>query len=123
MRRALASTDDRLLARLQAPPDLGEGVQSLAYWHGRRQRLAWYRIRARREAARMVVRWEHRVRGALVSQPGVPLSVRASAGLLVVRSRMRRWLRRAAIAVTAIVGMTVMAAPFVAAVVALMHVL
>ncbi len=71
----------------------------------------------------MVVRWEHRVRGALVSQPGVPLSVRASAGLLVVRSRMRRWLRRAAIAVTAIVGMTVMAAPFVAAVVALMHVL
>jgi hypothetical protein len=122
MRRALASPDDRLLARLHAPPDLHEGVESLAYWQGRRQRLAWYRIRARREAARMIVRREQRVRGALAAQPGVPVAVRGSAVLLIARSRLRRWGRRAAIAVTAITGVTVLAAPFIAAVLLLSRV-
>ena len=31
--------DDELLARLQAPPDLSDGLDSLAYWQGRRERL------------------------------------------------------------------------------------
>src|SRR6516162_5196283 len=101
MRRPLASPDDRLIARLQAPPDLSEGVQSLAYWDQRHQRLAWYRIRARREAARMIVRWEQRVRRAMLSQQGVPIAHRTSAGLLIARTRLRRWGRRAAIGGTA----------------------
>jgi hypothetical protein len=123
MRRAFASADDRLLSQLQAPPDLGEGIQSLAYWHHRRERLAWYRLSARREATRMVLRWEHRVRVAMLSQREVPIAVRTSAGRLLVRTSLRRWSRRAAIAVSAAVGVTVMAAPVVAAVVLLTHIL
>jgi hypothetical protein len=44
------STDDQLLVRLLAPPDLDDGVQSLDYWRGRSRRLPWYRWGARREA-------------------------------------------------------------------------
>jgi hypothetical protein len=123
MRRAFASADDRLLSELQAPPDLTDGMQSLAYWHQRRERLAWYRVGARREAAQMILRWEHRVRGAMLSQRGVPIAVRTSAGLLVARSRLRRWSGRAAIALTAAVGLAVMAAPAVAVVFVLARIL
>jgi hypothetical protein len=123
MRRAFASADDRLLAELQAPPDLIDGMQSLSYWHQRRERLAWYRVSARREATRMILRWEHRVHGAILSQRGVPIAVRTSAGLLVARSRLRRWSRRAAIGMTAAVGLAVMAAPVVAAVLLLARLL
>jgi hypothetical protein len=111
-----------LIAELQAPPDLSDGIQSLAYWRERLSRLAWYRFRARREAARMILRWEHRVRGALLYQPGVAINVRASAAMLIARSRLRRWSRRAALVVMAIVGLTIMATPFVAVVVALTHI-
>lgn len=121
MKTAFASADDRLLAQLQAPPDLGEGVRSLAYWCDRRQRLAWYRLRARREATRMIVRWERRVRDAMLSQPGVPMAVRASAGLLVARTRLGRWSRRVVVAVTAAFTVSVVAAPFVAALVLLIR--
>lgn len=123
MRRAFASTDDQLLARLHAPPDLNDGMQSLSFWRERRQRLAWYRLSARREATRMILRWEQRVRDAVLSQRGVPIAIRTSAGLLVARSRLRRWSRRVAIAVTAAVAVTVMAAPVVAVVVLLAQVL
>jgi hypothetical protein len=71
----------------------------------------------------MILRREHRVRGAMVSQRGVPIAVRTSAGLLVARTRLRRWSRRAAIAGSAAVGVTVMAAPVVAAVVLLAQIL
>jgi hypothetical protein len=67
----------------------------------------------------MILRWEHRVRGAMLSQRGVPIGVRTSAGLLVARTRLRRWSRRAAIAVTTACAVTVIAAPVVAAVVLL----
>jgi hypothetical protein len=123
MRTTALSTDDRLLARLQAPPDLSEGVEALAYWRRRSERLSWYRIRARREAARMTVRWEQRVRGALISQSGVPIASRVSAGLLVARTRVRRWSRRAVIVVTALGGLTLMATPVIAAAVILIRVL
>ena len=116
MRRAFASADDRLLARLQAPPDLTEGLQSLSYWHARRQRLAWYRISARREATRMILRWERRVRIAMLSQRGVPIAVRTSAGLLVTRTHLWRWSRRAAVGAVAAGIVTAMALPLVAAV-------
>jgi hypothetical protein len=62
VKSAVLSTDDQLLARLQAASDLGEGIESLSYWRARRARLAWHRIRARREAARMILRSERRVR-------------------------------------------------------------
>jgi len=123
MRRAFATADDRLIAQLQAPPDLSEGLHSLSYWHQRRQRLAWYRLGARREATRMILRWEHRVRDAMLSQRGVPIALRTSAGLLVARTRLWRWSRRAAIAVTAVVAATLMATPVIAAVALLAHVL
>jgi hypothetical protein len=90
------SSDDQLLARLQAPPDLSDGLDSLTYWRGRRERLPWYRRRARREAARMVVVWERRVRSALVRQPGVPLASRFLAVRLLAAAPLRRVARRAA---------------------------
>ena len=97
------STDDQLLGRLLAPPNLHDGVESLDYWSRRSRRLPWYRIRARREAVRMTVRWEQRVRAALVSQHRASLDARVSAGALVVRTRLARWTRRAGIAVLATV--------------------
>ena len=72
----MLSCDDELLARLQAPPDLSDGLDSLAYWRGRRERLPWYRRRAKREAARMVFVWERRVRAAMLRQRGAPLASR-----------------------------------------------
>jgi hypothetical protein len=123
MRRALASTDDRLLAELKAPPDLNEGLRSLAYWHERRQRLSWYRVPARREAVRMITRWERRVQEAMFSQPGVPITARAAAGLLVTRTRLRRWSRRAVFVITAVFALSVLTAPFVAALVLVIHTL
>lgn len=123
MRRAFATSDDRLLAHLQAPPDLSEGIRSLTYWHERRRRLSWYRLRARREAMRMIIRWEQRVQDAMFSQPGAPITARAAAGLLVTRTRLWRWSRRTLVAVTALVAVSVLAAPFVAALVLLIHAL
>jgi hypothetical protein len=123
MRRAFATPDDRLLAHLQAPPDLSEGIRSLTYWHERRQRLSWYRLGARREAVRMIIRWEQRVQDAMFSQAGAPITVRAAAGLLVTRTRLWRWSRRTLVAVTAFVGVAVLAAPFVAVLVLLIHAL
>jgi hypothetical protein len=117
--KTIVTDDEQLLSRLNAPPDLAQGTQSLAYWHDRRRSLSWYRIRARREAARMIVRWEHRVRRAMFSQPDVPITLRGSAGLLLARTRAWRWGRRAAIALTALVGVTLMASPVVGAVVLL----
>ena len=77
------STDEQLFGRLLAPPDLGDGVESLGFWSRRSRRLPWYRIRARREAIRMTVRWEQRVGAALVSQHRAPPEARVFASALV----------------------------------------
>jgi hypothetical protein len=122
MRSALLSTDDQLLARLRAAPDLSEGVESLSYWHDRRRRLSWYRIRARREAERMILRWEDRVRDAVFSQSAVPVTTRLSAGFLLGRTPLRRWRRRATIGSTVIAGATVLVAPIVVAVLLLIRI-
>jgi hypothetical protein len=118
-------TDEQLLGRLLAPPDLHDGVESLDYWSRRSRRLPWYRIRARREALRMTVRWEQRVRAAVVAQHRAPLEARVSAGALVVRTRFARWTRRAGIVVLATVTGVVALATFsiVAALIALLNVL
>jgi hypothetical protein len=121
MRQALLSTDEQLIARLEAAPELSDGVESLHYWHDRRRRLSWYRVGARREAARMILRWENRVRVAIFSQPAVPVTVRLSAGLLIARTRLRRWRRRAVVGATVMAGVTVIAIPFVAAVLLLLR--
>jgi hypothetical protein len=86
----MRSHDAQLLAELQAPPDLSDGVESLEYWRDRSRRLSWYRIRARREARLMTQRWERRVRAALFSQRGVPVGSRVSAALLLARIRWQR---------------------------------
>jgi hypothetical protein len=88
------SADDELLARLQAPPDLSDGVESLAYWRGRRSRLPWYRARARREASQMILVWERRVLAAVLAERGAPLWARVQAAQLVVAGPLRRWARR-----------------------------
>lgn len=62
----------------------------------------------------MIIRWERRVRDAMFAQPGVPITVRASAGLLVTRSRLRRWSRRAAVTLTAAFGISLVAVPSIA---------
>ena len=51
----------------------------------------------------MTVRWEQRVGAALVSQRWTPLEVRSSAAVLVARTRLARWTRRAGIVVLAMV--------------------
>jgi hypothetical protein len=116
------STDQQLLTRLQAPPDLRDGIESLDYWRARRRQLPWYRVGARREAARMTVRWEQRVRAALL-QRGAPIATRLSAGLLLGRTRLRRWTTRVAIAVTVTVAFGLLTAPVIAAVVLVLHAL
>jgi hypothetical protein len=88
------SADDELLARLQAPPDLSDGIESLAYWRGRRVRLPWYRARARREASRMILVWERRLLAAVLAQRGTPLWARVRAARLVAAGPLRRWARR-----------------------------
>jgi hypothetical protein len=119
------STDEQLLGRLLAPPDLDDGIESLDYWRRRCRNLSWWRIRARREAVGMTIRWEQRVGAALVSQHWTPLEVRTSAAALVARTRLARWSRRARIAVLAMVmTLVVFAAVHVAAALEyLLHVL
>jgi hypothetical protein len=121
MRTVPLSTDQQLLAHLQAPPELRDGVESLGYWRERGRRLPWYRVLARREAARMTIRWEQRVRAALVSQRGVPVALRVAAGLLVARIRLRRWSRIALIGLTATIALALIAAPAIGTVVLLLH--
>jgi hypothetical protein len=117
-------TDEQLLRQLLAPPDLDDGVQSLDYWRRRSRQLPCYRIRARREAVRMTARWEQRVGAALVSQHRAPLEARLSAGVLLARTRLARWTRRARIAVlAAVTTVLVLAVPAVAALVYLLHAL
>jgi hypothetical protein len=93
--------DDELLARLHAPPDLRDGVESLVYWRDRRERLPWYRRRARREAARMILVWERRVRAALLQQREVPLAARLRGARLVASGPLQRWARRGGFALAA----------------------
>ena len=118
-------TDEPLLRHLLAPPDLDDGVQSLDYWRRRSRQVPWYRIRARREAVRVTVRWEQRVGAALFSQHPAPLEARLSAGVLLARARLGRWTRRARAAVLAAVTtvLVLVAVPLVAALVYLMHML
>ena len=105
------SRDAELLARLVAPPDLHDGVEALDYWRGRRQRLPWYRRRAKREAAEMIVVWERRVRAALLQQPGVPLATRFHALRLVAAGPLRRWTRRGGFALAAASLLVLVLAP------------
>jgi hypothetical protein len=119
------SSDEQLLARLLAPPDLEDGVQLLGYWRQRGRQLPWYRMSARREAARMTIRWEQRVGAALVAQRGAPPALRFSAGLLVARTRLGRWSRRVRIALltTATIAIGLLALAVAAVVVSLLHAL
>jgi hypothetical protein len=101
--------DEQLRRWLLAAPDLDDGVEALGYWRERSRRLPWYRVRARREAAEMTLRWEQRVAAALIAQRGASPASRMSAGLLVAQTRLGRWARRARIAVAVTVTLTVAA--------------
>ena len=122
---SLGSTDEQLFGGLLAPPDLADGVESLDYWNRRSRQLPWYRLRARREAARMTVRWEQRVGTALVAQHRVPLEARVFAAVLVVRTRLARWTHR--VGIVALAGVTAVVVlvtiPVLAALVHLLNVL
>jgi hypothetical protein len=119
------SNDEQLLTQLLAPPDLTDGVESLAYWGHRSRQLPWYRIRARREAVRMTVRWEQRVRAALVSQRRASLEARFAGGVLVARTRLARWTRRfgAAFLAAAMTVLVLVAIPTAAALLYVLHAL
>jgi hypothetical protein len=110
METSLLSRDDELLARLQASPDLSEGLDSLAYWRGRRERLPWYRRRAKREASHMVFVWERRVRAAMLRQRGAPLASRFRAAWLLAKGPLRS-ARRAGFAVAATTLLVLAMAP------------
>jgi hypothetical protein len=102
MRTATAFGDDELIAHLRAPPDLCDGVDSLAYWRRRRQQLPWHRRAARREAARMIVVWERRVQAALLAQRGVPMTARLQGAMLLARTRLGRVRKRATFALVTV---------------------
>ena len=108
--------DDQILASLLAPPDLGDGIESLHYWRERRRRLPWYRRSARREAALMTVRWEQRVAHAMLSQHGAPFALRLQGGLLVARNRVRRWSRRSALPIAGLFAFGLVVATAVVAI-------
>jgi hypothetical protein len=118
-------TDDQLVRRLLAPPELDDGVESLDYWHRRGRSLPWYRVRARREALRMTTLWERRVGAAVLSQRDASLEARVSAGALVARNRLGRWTRRATFAVMATLttGFVIVTVVSVAVLSALQHAL
>jgi hypothetical protein len=101
------SADDAVLARLQAPPDLHEGTEALAYWRGRQRRLPWYRFGARREAARMTLVWERRVRAAAIGQRGLPTTALLRAGQLIAATWFRRFTRRVVLAVAVTTALVV----------------
>lgn len=61
----------------------------------------------------MTLRWEQRVAAGFLSQRGVPLATRLSAGLLLGRTRLERWGARAAL-VTAAFGIALIAVPTIA---------
>ena len=73
----------------------------------------------------MTVGWEQRVAAAIVFHHRAPFDSRLSAGVLVARTRLTRWTRRAGIVVVATVTSVVvlMAIPAVAALVYLLHAL
>jgi hypothetical protein len=121
MRTAPLSSDDALLKRLQAPPDLREGAEALEYWRGRRRRLPWYRVAARREAAQMTEVWERRVRAALLQQRGLPTVVRLHAARLVTAIWLRRSGRRLALRVGLTVPVLLLAAPAILILGLLLH--
>jgi hypothetical protein len=125
MRTRCATVDQKLLAEALAPPDLGDGIESLGYWRNRRRGLPWYRVHARREAERMILRWEQRVGAALVSQRNAAPGLRVSGGLVLVQSRLGRWVRRARITLSAVLVLTVtfVAATAAAALALLIHAL
>jgi hypothetical protein len=112
----MRSPDDQLLARLNAPPDLGEGVESLEYWRARAKQLSWYRIRARREARVMTQRWEQRVRAALFSQRGVSIGARVSAALLLGGISVQRLRLRTFLVAMGVVAVAITILPFALAV-------
>ena len=71
----------------------------------------------------MTKRWEQRVRRALVSQRGVSIDLRLSAGLLLAGNVLRRWLRRTAIAVAVLLVAALALAPVIGVVTLLLHTL
>lgn len=95
VRRNLLPSDEQLQSQLRGAPELNDGIESLNYWQARRQELSWYRIRARREATTMARRWEERVRATVLSHPSLPVTARLSGGVLVAKTGLRRWQRRA----------------------------
>jgi hypothetical protein len=123
MRTGPVSADDLLLAELQAPPDLREGTEALAYWRSRRERLPWYRVGARREATRMTLAWEQRVRAALVRQRGLPTEARLRAARLIAGLWFRRSLRRITIALAGTAMTLLVLAPALLVLDLLVHVL
>jgi hypothetical protein len=92
--------------------NLDDGIEALAYWRARRQRLAWHRRRARSEADAMIARWERRVRWAIIDDDRAALATRVEGGVLVLRTHARsfgrRWARR--LTVAAVAGAALMGA-------------
>ncbi len=89
---------------------LHDATESLVYWRERRARLPWYRHSARREAARMALTWERRIRAAVLVHPDAPLSVRLDAALVAGRSWLARWSRRAGLVALAMTALMALAA-------------
>lgn len=60
--------DDLLIEEMSAPPPLADARDALEYWLRRRDTLPLHRVRARREAREMALRWEERVRRAEIAE-------------------------------------------------------
>ncbi len=60
--------DDILIDEMNAPLPLTDAREALAFWLHRRDTLPLRRVRARREARDMALRWEDRVRHAEIAE-------------------------------------------------------
>lgn len=119
----MVSIDDLITefrrGRGSAVHDLGEGTRALTYWRQRKRSLPWWRVRARREADRMLRSWDGHLLRALVTDLSAPLPDRVQAGVALAGWRTRRWLARMAVRVGA--GVAVCTAAGAAFAVLLIH--
>jgi hypothetical protein len=82
---SLAPLDDDRFSESLRPVRPDEAREALAYWRARRRRLPVYRVAHRREARRMIERWEQRLYAAELERWGGHAAGRAIAALSVLR--------------------------------------
>lgn len=93
--------DAELLRELRSAPPADEAREALRFWSDRETRLPRRRVAARREARRMTLVWQERLRRAELAALGDGPLARLALRLSRPRPRLGVWIRRALLAATA----------------------